>query len=132
MYYVPRVTPVFFLIPFLPAVPHLPAFGYGVYTRTDRVSKGVLGQKENYLLAFSISALLSFFAIIYTLGVCSPGRMYPVWYIDVSIVAAALLIPTFHIYSEYEGDFREVILLVLIYAPWVQFVRLLMVYAQFL
>jgi hypothetical protein len=44
----------------------------------------------------------------------------------VLIFVAALLIPTFHAYSEYEkyGDVREVVLLILIYAPWAQFLRL--------
>lgn len=54
--------------------------------------------------------------------------------IDLIIVVTALLIPILHVYYEYErhGKIREVVLLVLIYAPWVQFVRMLTVYAQFL
>lgn len=123
-------TTFFYLMPVLP---HLPAFFYGIYTQTDQPDRGVPGQKENYLLALFISAPLSFFVTMRTFLAYGLPPLYPVWYIEVLIVAATLLIPTFHAYSEYEkyGDVREVVLLILIYAPWVQFVRTFVAYMRF-
>ena len=123
-----------------PVLPHLPAFVYGTYTSGWAVvwKKNRQSMSLNYLSAFLISALISVFVNMYVdIRVCalvSPHKPYPVWYIDVAIVAVTLLIPTFHAYFAYEKyrDIGIVVMLVLIYAPWVQFVRLFSVYMRFI
>jgi len=117
----------------LPVLPHLPAFFYGAYTQKDE-GRGVPGEKENYLLALLVSAPLSYYVVLrseYMARGLPPA--YLVWYAEAVIVGAVLLVPTFHSYSEYKkyGDFREVVLLFMVYAPWVQFVRLFTGYMRF-
>jgi len=118
-----------------PIFPHFPAFLYGIYTQTDWNREGVSGQKANYLLALFISAPFSFFVTLRTSMTFPPSPMYyPVWQIEVPIVIITLLIPTFHAYFAYKkyGDIRMVMMIILIYAPWVQFVRTVEVYMHFI
>lgn len=122
-----------FLWVLTPVILHLVAFIYSVITqdrhrvRIQRVQGGWTRQEKNYVIALVTSAFLSYVVTRYS--VCTPtGTSHPVWYVDVSIVVAALLIPTFHAYFLYDGDVREVVLLVMIYAPWVHFIRLFVAY----
>ncbi len=119
-------APLYFLIGILvPVLPHLPAFAYGMQTQDNMISEsmGMPRQKDSYRLALLISILLSFFATNYLFII--RGRTSLVLSI-VIIVVATLLIPVFQVHYEYEdhGSIREIVLILLIYAPWVQFVRL--------
>lgn len=125
-------APLYFSIAILvPVLPHLPAFLYGMQTQDNRISEGMgmPRQKDSYRLALLISILLSLFVTNH-------------WYIIrgrtslalsiVIIVVATLFIPALQAYYEYKdhGIVREVVVIVLIYAPWVQFVRIWVVYTS--
>lgn len=116
---------IFFL---LPGLSHLPAYVYGIYTwdNADR------GYPWHYLLALSVSETVSFFLMF--LRVPLSPSIPPSWQIEVSFVFIILLVPTFHAYFEYNkyGDIREVVLLLMIYAPWLWLVRMFLGYVRFL
>lgn len=129
------LSPGFLLLVYLiPVLPHLPAFLYGVYFRTDGDAGSLPGQKENYISALYISAPTSFFVTYNTYIFSGIPPTYPIWQFEVAIVAANLLILTFHAYFVYEkyGDLRTVVLLIMIYAPWAQFARLFTGQGQFM
>jgi len=118
------------LLGLLPILPHLPSFVYGVYLRETQTPTA-----PGYPMALFISSLISLYVTLYVVMLLTglpPSP--PVWYHDVIIVVFVLLIPTYHTYVEYDdhGDFIQVVLLFMVYAPWAQFVRLFTGYMRFI
>lgn len=108
----------------VPVLPHLPAFVYARYTRDS--SRDIPGKTESYFMAF-LAAIAISFAVTMRVGmVMGLPPALPFWQIDVLFTAGVLLIPAFHSYCQYDEyeDFRRVVLLVMVYAPWTWIVRL--------
>lgn len=104
---------------------------YGVYLRKDQTPNTVLG----YPLALAVSSLTSLYLNAYIIVMLTGPPLPPIWYHDVIVVVFALLVLTYHawMYIEYDehGDVIQVMLLLMVYAPWVQFVRLFTWYMRF-
>jgi hypothetical protein len=89
---------------------------------------------SGYQLALVTSILISFYVSIHSwVLLIGLPPIPPVWYHEVIIVIFVLLVPTCHAYVEYNkhGEFIQVILLFMVYAPWAQFVRLFTGYVRF-
>ena len=119
----------FLLLVLLPILPHLPAYVYGVYIREVQTPAA-----PGYQLALAVSTLISLYVNSYVIILLTGlPPLPPVWYHDVTVVVFVLLIPTYHMYIEYNdhGDFIQVVLLFIVYAPWAQFIRLFTGYMRF-
>lgn len=116
-----------FLVYVLYALPHLPAYVYGVYIRESQTST-----VPGYPLAL-VASILIYVNLSVTLLFIGRPPAPPVGYHEVIIVVFILLFPTYHAYIEYDdhGDFIQVVLLFIVYAPWAQFVRFFIGYTQF-
>jgi hypothetical protein len=116
---VPILIPILFpFVPFLPFLPHLPGFVY---------AKRTSNRRGDYYFALAVSFVLSQYSHLhYRLRDVGMGTVpvHLVWYEEIALLTVTLLVPTFHAYLRYDGDLREVVLLVLIYAPWVQLIRM--------
>lgn len=110
---------------YVPVLSHLPAFVYGRITRDP--SRDAPGTTESYFVALLASITVSLAVTIRITMLFGLPPAYPSWQIDVLFVVAVLLVPAYHAYSDYDthGNVRRGILLVMVYAPWVQIVRLL-------
>lgn len=98
----------------LPLLPHLLGFVYAKRTGNGRGS---------YYFALAVSFVLSHYSFSYY-DITGHGVVNPIWYEEIAFLSVTLLVPTFHAYLRYDGDIREIVLLVLIYAPWVQLIRM--------
>jgi len=101
-----------------PILPHLPAFVYAVYTREGGSSENMW---NSYITALLVSGLIALF-----LTYPSSPVLYDtssVWFSVAIFVLFVLYVPILHAYFRYDGDLREVVLLFMIYAPWVHFFR---------
>jgi len=117
--------PVPILVYYVPVLQHLPAFVYARYARDS--SRDVLGKTESYFVAFLASMVISFAVTVRVTMLRGLPPALPFWQIDVLFAAGVLLAPASHAYFQYDEheDFRRVVLLVMIYAPWAQILRLL-------
>jgi hypothetical protein len=101
----------------VPLLPHIPAFVYAVYAREE----GMTETPNSYITAFLVSGLFALF-----LTYPSSPILYQTssdWFSVAIFVLFVLAIPALHAYLRYDGDLREVVLLFMIYAPWVHFFR---------
>jgi|GEM_PF-4847008 len=117
--------PVPIFVYYVPVLQHLPAFVYARYTRDT--SRDVLGKTESYFIAFLASVAISFAVTVRVTMLRGLPPALPFWQIDVLFAAGILFAPASHAYFQYDTheDFRRVVLLVMVYAPWAQILRLL-------